>query len=46
VGVAAAEAVAASIRRGVREAESLGGAPSVSDWATRNAEAGSGGARG
>lgn len=32
VGVAAAEAVAASIRRAVRAAESLGGAPSVSDW--------------
>ncbi len=47
VGVAAAEAVAASIRRAVREAESLGGAPSVSDWAGRDAEAGSAtGARG
>jgi len=40
VGVAAAEAVAASIRRAVRAAESLGGAPSVADWAGRAAEAG------
>ncbi len=33
VGVAAAEAVAAGIRRAVRSAEGLGGAPSVSDLA-------------
>ena len=32
VGVAAADAVAASIRRAVRAAESLGGAVSVTDW--------------
>jgi L-aminopeptidase/D-esterase-like protein len=33
VGVAAADAVAASIRRGVRAAESLGGVPAVADRA-------------
>jgi L-aminopeptidase/D-esterase-like protein len=35
VGAAAAEAVAASIRRGVRTAESLGGAPSLAEWQAR-----------
>ncbi len=39
VGVAAAEAVAVSIRRAVRAAEGLGGAPSVSDRAGRAAGA-------
>jgi L-aminopeptidase/D-esterase-like protein len=40
-GVAAAEAVAASIRRAVRTAESLGGVPSVSDRTGLVAEEGS-----
>ena len=35
VGVAAAVAVEESIRRGVRAARSLGGAPSASDWQSR-----------
>jgi L-aminopeptidase/D-esterase-like protein len=40
VGVAAAEAVAASIRRAMRAAEGLGGAPSVSDLALGGRSAG------
>jgi L-aminopeptidase/D-esterase-like protein len=40
LGVAAAEAVAASIRRGVRAAKSLGGAPSVADWLAQGAAGG------
>jgi L-aminopeptidase/D-esterase-like protein len=35
VGAAAAESVAASIRRAVRAARSLGGAPSVEEWESR-----------
>ncbi len=36
VGVAAAVAVEASIRRGVRAARSLGGAPSMAEWHSRD----------